>query len=236
VGQADADDTAVISLVLARQPDGHCREAARGGLHHLLALQNDDGGFPTYAKGDQSEVEITAKCVSALLHSPLAVESEAAVYAAWRWVVDQQRADGGFRNEWNLSPVFPVMHVLRAAQAVRAHTSLDTSSVEEGGAAFLAASVLPGGGWALTPEAAEPHGPSTSYAVAGLAALRRRPHQILETAAWLLLDGEAGRSSAPDSLGPRPFVYDVPLLHPVYRLAALSALNGPGTDESRNVR
>jgi len=78
-GVPDADDTAAALLALAawqkRWPDkrtSEIKQAARAGLHWLLELQNNDGGWPTFCRGwgklpfDRSSTDITAHVLRAL--------------------------------------------------------------------------------------------------------------------------------------------------------------------------
>ncbi|RSN38416.1 hypothetical protein DMC64_42435 [Amycolatopsis sp. WAC 04197] len=218
VDQADADDTAVITLALSRCP-GHERAAERGA-RHLLALQNEDGGFPTFVRGAPSEVEITAKCLRTLAEFP---GTASAISRGWRWLGARQGPDGGFTREWSRSPAFPVLHVLRAAADLPPGDSEpDVEAIRAGCARFLRETAAPGGGWRFHPHERDVSLLVTSHAVAALGVLPDPPKDLIDSAVpWLLEPGAA--VTDPDSLGPRPFVYDVPILARVYRLAALAA-------------
>lgn len=221
VSQADADDTSVITLFLTGFPGA--AGAAERGARHLLELQNDDGGFPTFARGAPSEVEITAKCIRTLAAFP-GDAAALAVERGWRWLSTRQRPDGGFDGEWSRSPAFPVLHVVRAVTAAGERPGLSVAAVREGCANFLRRSVSADSGWRYTPQDTDVSLLTTAHAVAALGELPVPYADLIASALpWLVEPGAA--STDPDSLGPRPFVYDVPILSQVYRLAALSATN-----------
>jgi hypothetical protein len=211
VRHADADDTAVAAAFLGRLGTPAARAAADAGRAWLRRAQNTDGGFTTYPVGGPSEAEITGKAIVALLAGRPGHRERAAAARGWRWLAAAQHAGGGYRPEWTRSPAFPVLHVVRAARAVAAHGLADPAPVAVRAVAHLRAG-------AHGPAAAGPL--STAYAVAALATAGAHPG-----AAGVRLLTSTGPDAPvpPDSLGPRPFVYDVPLLYGVYRLGALAA-------------
>jgi squalene-hopene/tetraprenyl-beta-curcumene cyclase len=223
VSQPDADDTAVAATFLARGDSREATTAARAGAGYLMSLQNADGGFPTFTRGAPSEPEITAKCVRALLAVPGGPDQAAAALRAWNWLGGQQRPDGSFQHEWCLSPAFPVMHVMHAVYALRARFRPPLAdAVIVRGVAFLA-STGASGQWRLRPADRDPHPLSTAYAISALASLPDPPGELLSAGVRHLLALSPDARCEPDSLGPRPFVYDVPELYRIYRLAALSS-------------
>ncbi|MCA9719778.1 MAG: terpene cyclase/mutase family protein [Myxococcales bacterium] len=223
VRQTDADDTSVALTFLGRRdPVGH-REAIRRAQWYLIALQNEDGGFPTFVRGAPSEAEITAKAITALRASS-ASHFGGRIERAWRWLADAQRDDGSFRAEWKLCATYPALHVLSAAAVSDRGELVDR--VRAGVRASLRAWRRADGGWGLRPEGGAVHLLSTAYALAGLATDRDGLGRIeLGRSVALLLEmqgRDGGFHGAGDSLGPRPFVYDVPLLASIYSLCALS--------------
>ncbi|MDT0441495.1 hypothetical protein [Streptomyces johnsoniae] len=208
VTHADADDTAVAVTFLRRCAAPQARDAAAAGAAWLRRAQNADGGFNTYTGGSRSEAEITAKAVLALLAGQPGPAERAAAARGWSWLAARQRLDGGYPYEWTRSAAFPLLHVMRAARAVAAHELGGTGRVVARAAACLRQG------------AAGPLG--TAYAVGALAAAGREAAAL---AAGVRLLTATGPEAAvpPDALGPRPFVYDVPLLYPVYRLGGLAA-------------
>jgi squalene-hopene/tetraprenyl-beta-curcumene cyclase len=240
VVQADADDTAVAVTVLSRHqnqrgPGGTPGAAGghlRAGLEYLLSLPNPDGGFPAFLRGGPSEVEITAKVILALLRAaPDDPRVRSIVAAGWKWLAAQQRPDGGYRTEWTLAGTFPVMHVLRAARATLATGPSSSSPIALDTAArglrFLRDTAVDERGWTL-PGGSAVHPLATAYAIGGIA-VRPDPledtttRDLLDRAVLTLLEVPADAPVEPDSIGPRPFVFDVPLLYPIYRLIGLAA-------------
>lgn len=98
----DADDTAGALLalrVLGTAPD---HPACLAGAAWLRAVQNRDGGWPTFCRGwnklpfDRSAPDLTAHALRAL-----ACESTASpALSAWKYLECVQRADGSFAPLW----------------------------------------------------------------------------------------------------------------------------------------
>lgn len=222
VTQSDADDTAVGLDFLAHLDRQAFHSTISRAERHLLDLQNEDGGFPTFVHGAASDAEITAKAISALA-SRAGAHAEP-IERAWAWLERNQREDGGFRAEWKLCFTYPLLHVLAAAASRPAGSARD--AVRDRAIAFLRRHRRSDGGWAIHPDDSESHVLGTAYALAGLGtapgALSQR--EAFESAALLIdrqsRDGEI--SASPDSVGPRPFVYDVPILSTIYSLWGLS--------------
>ncbi|MDC0720460.1 prenyltransferase/squalene oxidase repeat-containing protein [Nannocystis bainbridge] len=222
VSQTDADDTSItLSLLVRRNPVIH-RPSIRRAVAHLLALQNSDGGFPTFVRGAASEAEITAKSITALRASHMAPPG--VLEAAWAWLARAQQANGGFRGEWKLCATYPAFHVINAAAGER-HGS-HGADIRRRCVGFLRGLRRPDGGWPIHPDDDRSHVLSTAYALGGLAAC---PGSLtsgeLYASAQVLLAGQGrsgGFTAEADSLGPRPFVYDVPLLATLYSVWALS--------------
>ncbi len=123
-GIPDVDDTAAALLALAawqrRWPDertADVKQAARAGVHWLLDMQNNDGGWPTFCRGwgrlpfDRSSADITAHALRALsawrelLHLPTsnaayAKRFDLAQQNGVRYLQRQQQADGSWLPLW----------------------------------------------------------------------------------------------------------------------------------------
>ena len=114
----DADDTpgALLSLrKLYSRSDGdpttqaRIKTAAAGGVHWLLALQNRDGGWPTFCRGwgklpfDRSGTDLTAHAIRALYAwrelTPPAKLREA-IGVGFSYLSRQQRGDGAWIPLW----------------------------------------------------------------------------------------------------------------------------------------
>ena len=176
-GIPDADDTAATLLALAawqrRWPDERTvevKQAARAGVHWLLDLQNNDGGWPTFCQGwgrlpfDRSSTDITAHVLRALgawrelLHqtspnSTYAKRIDSAQQNGVRYLQQQQQADGSwlplwFGNQYNqreTNPVYGTAKVLLMCQELGlAHTEMAQRAV-----LWLTKVQLAGGGWGV---------------------------------------------------------------------------------------
>ncbi|WP_107485752.1 prenyltransferase/squalene oxidase repeat-containing protein [Streptomyces marincola] len=224
VTHADTDDTAVTVSFLRRCAGTAARDAADAGVAWLHTAQNADGGFNTYAGGARSEVEITAKAVLALLAGRPGPAERTAAARGWDWLAARQRPDGGYPYEWTRSAAFPVLHVVRAARAVARHGLADPARVVAGAVARAARGL----------RAAAPDPLGTAYAVGALAAAGRAADPAaLARGVRLLAATGPGTEVPPDALGPRPFVYDVPLLYAIYRLGGLAAARVPAAGRRR---
>ncbi len=114
----DADDTPGALLALAAWRDApscaaaeraRIEEAAAAGIAWLLALQNRDGGWPTFCRGwgklpfDRSGADLTAHALRALkAWGQLASNRrcEIAIQAGFRHLARQQRRDGSWVPLW----------------------------------------------------------------------------------------------------------------------------------------
>lgn len=238
VSQTDADDTSVTLTLLVRR-GGSGRSAVRRAVANLLALQNPDGGFPTFVRGAASDAEITAKAILALQGSGMCPPD--VIAAAWSWLGQAQQLGGGFRGEWKLCCTYPSLHVINASIGQRPGTAAGT--IRRRCVAFLRARRRADGSWPAHPEDADGHVLSTAYALAALAACpgSLTSRELFESLRVLLAaqDVDGGFRASPDSLGPRPFVYDVPILATIYSLWALvrarDLLSGRGDEVTPEV-
>jgi len=123
-GVPDADDTAAALLALAawqqRWPDHRTHEikrAALAGIHWLLELQNNNGGWPTFCRGwgklpfDRSSTDITAHAIRALhawgnclrlptFNAPLTRRVNDATELGLCYLAQQQQPDGSWLPLW----------------------------------------------------------------------------------------------------------------------------------------
>lgn len=222
VTQTDADDTSVALTLLARRGPSTHLITVRRAVAYLLALQNADGGFPTFVRGAASDAEITAKAIVALQSSGIAPPD--AIDRAWSWLAQAQQADGGFRGEWKLCVTYPALHVINAAVGQRPGTR--AAQVRGRCVAFLRGLRRRDGGWPIHPDDPGSHTLSSAYALGGLSAcLGSLTSRELYESIWALLAAQGpdgGFRATADSLGPRPFVYDVPILATIYSVWALA--------------
>ena len=222
VTQTDADDSCVALTLLARRSSAQHAAPVRRAAAYVLALQNSDGGFPTFVRGAASDAEITAKAILALRTSGLGPPD--VIEAAWSWLAQTQLASGGFRGEWKLCATYPAFHVINAAVGQRPGSR--AAQVRRRCVAFLRGLRRRDGGWPVHPDDDHSHVLSTAYAIGGLSACPGSlTSRELSDSAWRLLaaqGSDGGFRASADSLGPRPFIYDVPLLATIYSVWALA--------------
>ena len=163
---ADADDTSTALLalsVLSKSGAGAHRPrietAATAGIHWLLAVQNDDGGWPTFRRGahgplDGSGADLTAHALRALRAWQYWIADRAideAIRHGMYYLAAQQRSDGSWRPLWFGNPNFPGEEnpIYGTAQVLLAYRDLDQieGPPAQRGLAWLTAAVDPGGGW-----------------------------------------------------------------------------------------
>ncbi len=108
----DADDTAAALIALHILLDGKCVPEVAKGIEWLLALQNKDGGMPTFCKGwgklpfDRSSADISAHAFLAIglwrktLPTPLQQKCKEAANRLLSWVERAQASDGSWTPLW----------------------------------------------------------------------------------------------------------------------------------------
>jgi len=137
-GVPDAGDTAGALLALRNlgDPDDAVRQAATRGVEWLLAVQNADGGIPTFCRGwthvpsDRSGPDLTAHAVRAWIAwrdempAPLESKLEQATNRALSYLGQTMREDGTwaslwFGNAWAPAGENPVCGTARVLEAMR---------------------------------------------------------------------------------------------------------------------
>ncbi|MFF5106697.1 prenyltransferase/squalene oxidase repeat-containing protein [Streptomyces sp. NPDC000134] len=217
--QTDVDDTSVAVQFLHCTGPARNREAIAQGLRSIEAVARPDGGFPTYVVQAPSEASMTAAALDALStdwdrHGRLMDDG-------LRYLASQQNADGTFPPDWSSSRLHTVFRVVLTAGRYpsdapahvrhmlrRCMRAVLTEQNEDGG---------------FGQRVGDPSDViSTAY---GLIALCRHPNPRPAAAAikYLLAarDNDGGLSSPPDSIGPRPFLFTVPVLAEIFTLLAL---------------
>jgi squalene-hopene/tetraprenyl-beta-curcumene cyclase len=230
----DVDDTAnalrALSVLLksggeAQRP--RIEAAAAAGARWLLAMQNDDGGWPTFCRGARqkalggSSADPTAHALPALrawqvgtADRSVAVSIEASIEASilrgLGFLAERQRPDGSWRPQWFGNPKFPRGEnpIYGTCQALFAYRDLDLmqSPAARRGLDWLAATVDPGGGWGGG--MGDSRGPSTieetALAVEALLAGPSDPQRqaVLEAGLqWLLKAVEDSRHRQAAAIG-----------------------------------
>ncbi len=164
----DADDTPGALLALRHRfeqikPDNvektKILQAARAGLIWLLALQNRDGGWPTFCRGwgvlpfDRSGADLTAHAIRALHawkdETPGSVEP--AIERGFTYLIRQQLGDGSWYPLWFGNQDHPQEEnpVYGTARVLLAYRDLDRLHVASARKALrsLPRWQLPDGGW-----------------------------------------------------------------------------------------
>lgn len=176
-GVPDADDTAGALVALRRLQDAGCAtdvsRAVCGGVRWLLALQNPDGGMPTFSKGwgrlpfDRSCPDISAHALVAFAswRSAGAEGDEDVTKASLRlirYLAEAQQADGSWVPLWfghqeakdGKNPVVGTARVVDALRAVRTSSGTRTASeplepLLDKGERWLLAAQHADGGWGM---------------------------------------------------------------------------------------
>jgi squalene-hopene/tetraprenyl-beta-curcumene cyclase len=223
----DADDTAGALIALARLAGGdpRVRDAATRGVRWLVALQNPDGGIPTFCRGwgrlpfDASAPDLTAHAMRAVaawhprLPAGLARACDGWTDRALAYLLAHQEPDGRWEPLWFGNPAAPGMAnpTYGTARVVIALAALAApgargAGARARGAAWLAAAQDPGGGWggdAGVPPSVE----ETGVALAALAddeladsspAVARA---VASGTAWLVERVRAGGLAHPAAIG-----------------------------------
>ena len=222
----DVDDTAAALLalsVLLKSDAGANRPrievAATAGIHWLLAMQNDDGGWPTFrrslhrASHDGSGADLTAHALRALRAWQYWIADRSiddAIRLGMYYLADQQRSDGSWRPLWFGNPNFPNDEnpIYGTSHALLAYRDLDQieSPLARRGLEWLTAAVDPGGGWgggqgeSRNPSSIE----ETALAVEALLAASSNPQRqsVLEAGLdWLARAVEESRHRQTAAIG-----------------------------------
>ncbi|GAA1390587.1 hypothetical protein GCM10009639_19490 [Kitasatospora putterlickiae] len=219
--QTDAEDSSYCLQALhALDPVRHAG-AVRRGLRYYLELQNDDGGFPTYLRGNPSEAAMTAEGVVCL--GLAGAEHTDRVRRGLLHLVDRQHPDGTFELSWSRSHSSAIFRCVRALGLARSLPRVRPAALRAARRSvdYLLATRNADGGWghlAGSPSDAV----STAFSVIALltadpAALERADAPSASAAATGGLRYLAARQRpdggfdcVTDEVGPRPIPYDVP--------------------------
>ncbi|MFJ3582345.1 prenyltransferase/squalene oxidase repeat-containing protein [Streptomyces sp. NPDC090127] len=216
----DADDTSVILELLQTHDDPAHEKAIERGRQALLATRGPDGGFPTYIAGAPSEVCMTAAAINALSCRP--PRDPAVLNGALDYLAAGQRKDGTFPPDWSASRLHSVFRAVLAASqfdAPHAH-ALRTRALDH-----VLRTQNPDGGWGQQPDSvSDPV--STAYAIIALCH-QSDPQPVAVGIEFLMArqNSEGSIDSISDSIGPRPFVFRIPVLGDVFTLMAFGHLS-----------
>jgi squalene-hopene/tetraprenyl-beta-curcumene cyclase len=203
------------------------RESALAGRAYVRRMQNVDGGWPTYRRGNPSEAAMTGGALVALAQAP--DTHTVAIEAGVAWLITTQETDGTFERGWSRAEANALFRIAHGLFAVRARVALSKATAKAVDRTldrivfYLSESRNRDGGWGhRTGLESDPI--STGYAMAALG--RLGDHGQLPGAIGYLAQMQRpdGSFSAPaDTLAPRPIPIQVPLLVPAYVLRGLAA-------------
>jgi prenyltransferase beta subunit len=221
--QTDVDDTSVAVQFLNLVDADRYREQIHRGERSLMAVRNPDGGFPTYIAGAASEACMTAAAVDAL--TPRWQRHNDIIASGLHFLADQQSENGAFPPDWSSSRFHTVFRALLAASRNPAHQPPLLRQMTDRIMNLVLGGQNGDGGWG--PQDGEPSDAiSTAYAL--IAVCRQDdPVPAARAAAYLLGHQREDGSiiSAPDSIGPRPLRFTIPVLADIFTLLALGHLN-----------
>ncbi|RSS50533.1 prenyltransferase/squalene oxidase repeat-containing protein [Streptomyces sp. WAC01280] len=232
---SDVDASSYAAACLAAvDPERHRESLLRAG-GYFRDIVGRDGGFPTYVKGDPSEVGMTAGAVSALAWN--GTDHGDLLDGAARWLLDAQHADGTFERSWSLSEANTIWRAMWALHSLPepVRTALKARIADASAAAhgFLAQAQNEDGGWGYRPGDASDT-TSTCYSLLALAAMGRRPQDDAVVRAGLAhlvsrQEPDGTFTALPDQVAPRPLLFDAPVFTDIWVLLALTGGDGSGT-------
>ncbi|WP_242906751.1 NUDIX domain-containing protein [Actinomadura terrae] len=224
VGQSDVDDTSyTIEFLRAAAPLRHAA-AIRGAERFLLRQRNPDGGFPTFVHGGPSEVTMTAAAVNALAADPA---HRRTVERGVAFIVDRAERGAGGERSWSRTATNAAFRTALACDTLTTHAPASLRTAAAGHrrrtAGHLTETQGTDGGWGHDP--GDPSDPiSTAYAVIALTSMPQRTGALHRALSYLAEQQQphGGYHSRPDQAGPRPLLYNAPVLADVCVLLAFA--------------
>ncbi len=219
--QTDVDDTSVAVQFLKLLDKRGYREAISRGTASLCSVQGSDGGFPTYVTGAPPEPSMTAAALDALswsAHRPVLIRG-------LRYLAAQQLADGSFPPDWSSSRLHTVFRVLLVASRNPDYLPDHVRSLASRCLGLVLSEQNADGGWGS--QAGDPSDViSTAYGLIALCG-QSNPEPAVHAAAFIIAALRSGGSARmiSDSVGPRGFVFTVPVLVEIFTLLAFGHLD-----------
>lgn len=208
VAQNDVDCTTCVLEFLQETDPGAFGATVQRGVAGLLAVQNTDGGIPTYVAGASSEPCMTAATVNALAPHPATAPARERALA---FLADSQQADGGFAPGWSRSRLHTIFRA-RLAACTAEPQDRRTAVMAQRMERSVYETQNADGGWGM--RAGDPSDEiSTAYGLITLCyGTEERP--IGRALSWLLerQRADGGYGGPPDMVGPRPLPYHLPVL------------------------
>jgi squalene-hopene/tetraprenyl-beta-curcumene cyclase len=131
----DVDDTAIVTMALARAGGPKAQAALKRGINWLLAMQNEDGGWAAFdrttsrpileeipfadhnAMQDPSCPDIAGRVLESLGHNGLPLEHPA-IQRSIAFIKSTQDANGGWWGRWGVNFVYGTWQILTGLKAV----------------------------------------------------------------------------------------------------------------------
>ena len=197
----DGDDTSGALIALHHLTHGVRCKGVKSGVKWLMALQNNDGGMPTFCKGwgklpfDRSSADITAHALLALgswrkqLPAALQIQVENSEKRLLAWLETHQAEDGSWTPLWfgdqdsddEASPVYGTATALDYLAQLSFSSTMTQSGIE-----FLLQSQNEDGGWGGK-KGVESKATLTGKALSALAGNADTPKAAMERAVDYLL-------------------------------------------------
>ena len=197
----DGDDTSGALIALHHLTHGVRCKGVKSGVKWLMALQNNDGGMPTFCKGwgklpfDRSSADITAHALLALgswrkqLPAALQIQVENSEKRLLTWLETHQAEDGSWTPLWfgdqdsddEASPVYGTATALDYLAQLSFSSTMTQRGIE-----FLLQSQNEDGGWGGK-KGVESKATLTGKALSALAGYADTPKVAMERAVDYLL-------------------------------------------------
>lgn len=211
----DTDDVSVTLEFLTQLDPVRYHGAINRGFAWLHRVQREDGGFPTYP-GAPSEPCMTIAAINALTSRSM---SRSTMLRALDYLRARQDARSAFPPDWSASRFHTIFRATLAGSHPAVTLVPSARSMAARAVTVVRESQNPDGGWGQ--QAGEPSDLiSTAYA---LISLTRQPDPTpaVRGMNYLLAAHDGGIAPVPDSIGPRPFIFTVPVLAEIFCLLAL---------------
>lgn len=220
--QADVDDTSVAVQFLHSLNPVRYREPVTRGIGSMVSVAAPEGGFPTYVAGAPYEACMTAAVVDTLTVHPEAHTGR--VRAGLSYLAARQRPDGSFPPDWSSSWLHTVFRVLLTASRHGREQPAEVHRMVRRSMRLVLGRQNGDGGWGQRDgEASDVI--STAYGLIAVCG-QDDPRPARAAASFLVAAERDGsvRGARPDSIGPRPFVFTVPVLADIFTVLALGHL------------
>ncbi len=218
--QSDADGSGLCFALLAIIDKEEYKTNLEKALLYKTNLQNTDGGFPTFLRGNLSTPSMTAAALHGIGQMLLRDVSKSfqwkdAIRKALLYLANSQKEEGTFEQRWSNAETHAMFRVTTALHAIRRNEVF----AEFGGIIanifdkiqkYLQTTQNHDGGWGRTSKE-DSDVVSTAYAI--LCCNQSERELATKGIAFLLShrDMDETIKYRPDLLGPRPILYDIPI-------------------------